>query len=411
MAGALHAVGVGRDGKVAAYLYNSAEYLETYFAAFKLRAQPINVNYRYLGAELAYLLDNSDAQALVFHSSLAERVAAVDLTSVRLLVQVPDDAAPLVAGAQSWADVLGTTPAERCARGEGDHHLLYTGGTTGMPKGVIYEIGGMVRELVAMGAPFLGEAAPSTIDGAVALAAAARLTGNGLVTLVLPPLMHGTGMALAFLTLNLGGTVVLLEDQQFDPVGALRSIEKHRVNVITIVGDAFGRPLAVALEDAAAGGRPFDLSTVRLIMSSGAMLAAETKGILLRHAPGAMIIDTLAASEAAMGGSITHAGSTAATASFGLRPGTRVLDEDDVDVEPGSGVAGRVAVAATNPIGYYKDPEKTAATFREIGGARYTFPGDWAQVDPTAASRSSAEGATASTPGAKRSSPRRSRKL
>ncbi len=381
LAATLQRSGLGAEAKVATYLFNGPEFLETYFAAFKIRAQPVNVNYRYLDAELAYLLENSDAEALVFHSSLADRVAAIDTGSLAVLIQVPDADTPLVPGAIWWDDAVDRPPADRCARGARDHHMLYTGGTTGLPKGVIYELGSVIRELVTMAAPVLGASPPSSVSDVVALAADARTAGTPLVAAILPPLMHGTGMAAALLTMSVGGTIVLFDGHQFDPTDALHGMEKHRVNLVSIVGDAFGRPLATSLDAAADADRPFDLSSVRMVLSSGAMLAAETKEVLLRHAPGAWIIDTLAASEGAMGTSISHAGASASTASFAVRPGTKVFDEHNCEVAAGSGIAGRVAVAATNPIGYYNDPVKTAATFQEIDGIRYTFPGDWAHVE------------------------------
>ena len=382
LAGALHFAGLGPGSKVAAYLYNGAEYLETYFAAFKVRAQPVNVNYRYVEAELSYILDNADARALVFHSSLGARVAAVDTSAVDLLVQVPDSDDPLVAGALPWADVLATaTPAPRCDRGELDHHLLYTGGTTGLPKGVIYEIGGLTRELVGLGAPFIGAAPPRSLEDALDVAVAARAKDQGLVTLILPPLMHGTGMALAMLTLSVGGTVVLTEPQRFDPAVALQAIENHRVNVITLVGDAFGRPLVAALDEAAAAGRPVDLR--RCERSCRAAPCSPRR----RRRPSFATLPALSSSTRWppprarwARRSRTPAPAAPLRASrCGRAPrcSTRTITRSS----PGSGVSGRVAVEATNPIGYYKDPEKTAATFREIDGVRYTFPGDWAQVE------------------------------
>ena len=383
LAGALAHAGVGPDDKVAVYLYNSAEFLESYFAAFKLRAQPVNVNYRYVEAELAYILDNADARALVFHSSLASRVAAIDTSAAR-----PGRASArrrrCVArrcGAVGRRPGRGARRAAWCPQTRTTTTCSTPAAPLGSPRASSTRSVASPASSSRSGAPFLGASPPTTVEGAVELAVVARAADAGLVTLILPPLMHGTGMALAFLTLALGGTIVLTDPYRFDPVAALSAIEKHRVNAVSLVGDAFGRPLAAAMDAAADAGRPFDLSTVRLFMSSGAMLSAETKATLLRRAPGAMVIDTLAASEGSMGASISHAGSSAATATFAMRPGTKVLDDDDHEVAAGSGVTGRVAVAATNPIGYYKDPEKTAATFRVIDGVRYTFPGDWARVE------------------------------
>ncbi len=192
--------------------------------------------------------------------------------------------------------------------------------------------------------------------------------------------MHGTGTSLAIMTLLTGGTVVLT-GESFDPAVALDTLESHRASVIAVVGDAFMRPLLEELDRRAANGTAADLSSVPLVMCSGAMLSAESKQGFLTHAPQSLVVDTLAASEAAMGSSITTAGGGPSTTTFNLRPGTRVLDDADADIEPGSGQMGRVAVPSDNPIGYFNDPVKTAKTFRLIDDERYSLPGDWAIVE------------------------------
>ncbi len=265
-------------------------------------------------------------------------------------------------------------------RSEDDHYLLYTGGTTGLPKGVIYQIGGLTRELAALVGPFIGSAAPVTCASDVVDAAqGAHAAGTSLTSLILPPLMHGTGMSLAQLTLLSGGTVVLGAGPTLDAAGAVASCSRPPAPPCSPSSAMRSCGLSSpSSSDERHREHPVDLSSLKLVMSSGAMLSAESKAHLLELAPQALIVDTLAASEAPMGSSITTAAGGPATTVFTLRPGTRVLDDSDTDVEPGSGERGRLAVQTDNPIGYYKDPVKTADTFREIDGVRYSLPGDWA---------------------------------
>ncbi len=376
--------GLRPASKVGLYLHNSPEYLETWLAALKIRAVPININYRYVADELGYLIDDSDCEAIVFSGDLAENIEDVLAPrNLSCVIQVDGDGQPLVAGATGFEEAIaGASPSDPMSRSGDDHYLLYTGGTTGLPKGVIYQMGGLTRELATLVAPFIGNS--GTIECCEDIVGAARTAseaGTSLTSLILPPLMHGTGMSLAQLTMLSGGTVVLMEGAALDPGGALGVFEANGVSVLAVVGDAFVRPLVAELRRRVDAGEPTDLSSLKLVMSSGAMLSAESKSHLLELAPQALIVDTLAASEAPMGSSITSAGGGPATTVFTLRPGTRVLDAADSDVEPGSGERGRVAVPTDNPIGYYKDPVKSAETFRDIDGERYSMPGDWATVE------------------------------
>ena len=374
--------GLRPHSKVGLYLTNSPGYLETWLAAFKLRCIPININYRYVEDELSYLLDDAGCEAIVFPTGLADRVGAVlPGRDIGCVLQVAAESDELIDGAKRYEDVVAAAdPLPPIDRSEDDHFLLYTGGTTGLPKGVVYEMGGLTRELAAMVGAFVGGGEVNSGQDIVDTARRANESDAALTGLILPPLMHGTGTSLAIMTLLTGGTVVLT-GESFDPAVALDTLETHRASVIAVVGDAFMRPLLEELDRRAANGTPADLSSVQLVMSSGAMLSAESKQGFVTHAPQALIVDTLAASEAAMGSSITMAGGGPATAAFNLRPGTRVLDDADVDIEPGSGHMGRVAVPSDNPIGYYNDPVKTAKTFRMIDGERYSLPGDWATVE------------------------------
>lgn len=383
LASVLRTAGLGPDSKVGLYLQNCPEYLEAWLATLKIRGIPVNINYRYVADELEYLLEDSDCEAIVFSERLAEPVASViDRRDLACALQV-GSLEPVVPGAVAYENALAAAdPLPPIPRDEADHLLLYTGGTTGLPKGVVYVMGGVVRELAGLVAPFTGSSTPIESGADVVRAACdANTRGASLITLVMPPLMHGTGSSLAQATLLSGGTVVLMDGGVFDPGRALDAIESEAVTVLAVVGDAFVRPLLVEVERRSAAGSPADLSALRLIMSSGAMLSAESKEHLLRLAPGAVVVDTLAASEAPMGAAITTAAGGPATTVFTLRAGTRVITPSGRDVEPGSGEAGRLAVPTDNPIGYYKDAVKTAETFREIDGQRYSLPGDWASVE------------------------------
>ncbi|HEX7167003.1 MAG TPA: AMP-binding protein [Acidimicrobiales bacterium] len=371
--------GVGKDGKVALYLYNSPEYLEAYFAAFKLRGIPVNVNYRYLDDELHYLLDNSDSEVVVFHSSLADRVSRVRdrLPHVKRWIEVADDGSH-AGGAERYEEVVaGCAPAPRIERSPHDIGMTYTGGTTGMPKGVMSEIGGGVTVQLATLPPLLGLPAKTSED-VPALAKELVEVGKRPSTIVACPLMHGTGIGIgAAPTLTCAGTVYLLENRKFDPHEVWDLAEREGVFGVVVVGDPFARPLVRALDERP--GR--DLSRMVLVSSAGAMFSREVKQRLVEHMPQLLIIDFMAATEGSMGQSVFTRNTTADTARFRLNPSVKVLTDDDREVAPGSGEVGMVAVPDTGTLGYYKDAEKTARTFREIDGVRWTFPGDFATVE------------------------------
>jgi 3-oxocholest-4-en-26-oate---CoA ligase len=384
LAAAFTAAGIGRDAKVGLYLYNSNEYLEAQFAAFKIRASPVNVNYRYLDEELWYLLDNADAEALVFHTSLADRVARVRdrLPKLRLLVQV-DDGGERLDGADEYDDLMAAHgAAPRITRDEADVYMLYTGGTTGMPKGVMYAIGGMTSAFVEGGYPLVGLAPPS--DAAAIGALVRQLADAGTLPVSIPtcPLMHGTGVWLgAFIPQLAGGEVITMASRSLDGDEVLGAVQRHRATTIVIVGDAMARPLLRALDEAADRGTPFDLSSLKLVISSGVMWTAEVKNQLLDRVPQLVLLDAMGSTEGSMGTQITMKGVPPDTAKFQQVPTTRVFTEDGRLVEPGSGEPGLVAAGGNVPLGYYKDPEKSARTFKVIDGKRYSFPGDWAIVD------------------------------
>ena len=253
-----------------------------------------------------------------------------------------------------------------------DQFFIYTGGTTGMPKGVIWTHHDL-RE-ITLAARRMGPV-PETLEELAAATAAAP----GMRTLPAPPLMHGTGLLTAMGAMLGGGTVITLEGETFDAEELLRAIDAHKPQSMAIVGDSFARPLLNALE---ANPGKYDVSSVAAIVSSGVMWSVEVKRGLLEHMPQAMLSDGFSSSEAlGMGNSVMMKGAEVQTAKFVIGERCKVFDEDDNEVAPGSGVAGMVAIKGPNPLGYYKDEEKTARTFRTIGGERYSIPGDWVIVE------------------------------
>ena len=384
MAAAYVAAGLGSDSKIGLYMYNGNEYLEAQYGGFKMRGVPVNVNYRYLDEELWYLLDNSDAEALVFHSSLGDRVARVAdrLPKLKLLVEVDDGGPGQVPGALAYEAVLaGHDPMPRISRAEDDIYMLYTGGTTGMPKGVMYAMGGMTGGFVTSGFPLLGLAAPSDASEIGALVKGAAEAGNRLISIPAAPLMHGTGVWLgAFIPHLAGGVVTTLQNRSLDADELLRLVEAEAVTNLTIVGDAFAKPIIRALDAAIAAGRPYDTSSLKMVISSGVMWTAEVKEQLLDRVEQLVLLDAIGSTEGSMGMSITMKGLPPSTAKFSQMPTTKVFTDDDREVQPGSGEIGMVAAGGNVPFGYFKDPEKSARTFRVINGQRYSFPGDLAMV-------------------------------
>ena len=386
IASALTEAGLQAQSKVALYMYNGNEYLEAQFGTFKMRGVAINVNYRYLDEELWYLLDNSDAEALFFHASLADRVGRVieRLPQLKLLVEVDDTGAGELLGGRAVAyDALVAShdPAARVSRDENDLYMLYTGGTTGMPKGVMYPMGDITGFFTRLGFPAVGLPVPASAAEIAPSVAELAAAGRTSVSVTGAPLMHGTGLWLGALMHHLGGGhVVTLTNRSLDADELLRAIERHRCTHNTIVGDSFSKPIIRAIDAAIDRGEPYDLSSLRMIVSSGVMWTTEVKQALLDRVPQVILHDAMGSTEGSMGNQVTVSGSSTETAKFIANPTTKVFDELDQEVEPGSGQIGRVAAGGMVPIGYYKDPEKTARTFRVINGVRYSFPGDMAQV-------------------------------
>lgn len=377
----LAGAGIGPGSKVALYGYNSSEYLEAQFGIFKARAVPVNVNYRYVEHELLYLLDNSDAQAVFFDAQFAPRLAAVRdrLPQLKLFVCIDDGTGRALPGALDFEAVIDAHERlPRMEASEDDIYMLYTGGTTGMPKGVMYRQGDFTRSLA--NAAF-GPDAPQTGEAFAVAVEARRQQVGSPVSLAACPLMHGTGLWLGvFIAHFVGGAAVTFRNDHFDPHAVWRLIERERVTNLTIVGDAFGRPMLAALNEARDAGRSYDISSLKQIMSSGVMLSIEVKRGLLDFAD-LTIVDAMGSTEGGMGSSVvSRALPPSETARFDRNPTTKVFNEWDEEVQPGSDEIGMIANGGFAPIGYYKDPEKSARTFRTIAGQRYSFPGDLARV-------------------------------
>jgi acyl-CoA synthetase (AMP-forming)/AMP-acid ligase II len=378
----LSEAGLSTDSKLGLYLFNSVEYAETQFAAFKQRCVPININYRYLDDELHYLIDNSDSEALVFHTSLGDRVARVmdRCPDVKLWIGV-DDGGELPDGAVRYEDVLAASdPAKRIARSPDDVYMLYTGGTTGMPKGVMYDMGGMLQGFIQLGFPILGLGLPD-VNEIAGLARTQWEKGAALTAIPGCPMMHGTGAWLGLMIPHCtGAKVVSLTSRSFDAHELWQTAAAEKASQLVIVGDAFGKPMIRALEEAKERGEPHDVSSVKLIVSSGVMFTSEVKSKLLEWGE-FMLIDAMGSSEGSMGTQVTTRGNVGQTARFTMSPTTKVFTEDGREVQPGSGETGMVAAGGTVPLGYYKDEKKSQATFRTVDGVRYSFPGDWASIE------------------------------
>ena len=376
--------GLSQQGKVAAFLYNGPEYLETYFAAFKGGFAPVNTNYRYGAEELFYLFDNADAEAVVFHASFTEVLERIRhrLTKVKCWVAVADPGHAAPDWAEDYDGVIARVPTQRPVRATwgrsgDDLLLLYTGGTTGMPKGVMWRQDDLFQVLGAGGNAALG--VPPATSIAELLARHASPEHLRSTSLVCAPLMHGTGQFSAFINFINGGTVATLPSRKFDANELWNEVERLQATNVVIVGLAFSTPMLEALE--ASPGR-WNLASVRAMSSSGSMWSLENKQGLLRHMPTAIIMDSLGSSEAVgLGASSSAAGAEAQTAAFMLGPNCVVFTEDGRRVEPGSGERGLVAVTGFLPAGYYKDEVKSAATFKMMEGIRWSVPGDWAEVN------------------------------
>ncbi|MEA3020597.1 MAG: 3-oxocholest-4-en-26-oate---CoA ligase, partial [Actinomycetota bacterium] len=371
--------GLAAQAKVGLYLVNGPSYLETFYGSLGASLVPVNTNFRYTGDELVYLWVDADVEAVVFHRRFAETIETIrpQLSDIRQWLCVDDGTGPTPSWAIAYEAAIeegrGTDPEPASSSGD-DLVLLYTGGTTGMPKGVMWRQDDLFGLLNA--SAFTPYPDDEGLDG---IRRARLERGPGFTNVVACPLMHGTGTLTAITTLLGGGCVVTLQQPGFDPIELLDVAAARHAAGIVIVGDTFAKPIAAALDD-----RPgrWDLGELKLIVSSGTMWSEPVKSRLSRHLPHTLLVDSLGSSEAVgLGNSVSGAATTASTASFRLGANTVVLDDDDRPVDAGAGTNGRLAVKGRCPVGYYKDPEKSARTFPVIDGVRYSVPGDLATVE------------------------------
>ena len=377
----LESQGVGSGAHVGILAHNCAEWAEAMIGCYKARTVPVNLNYRYVASELAYVIDNADLETLVFERALSPLVA--ESTAGRApapplhLVAIDDGspAAALPSTVVEYEDALASAAPDRDfgPRSPDDVYVLYTGGTTGMPKGVIWRQEDIF--FAAMGGGGWGAAPIGTADEL-----AGRLDpedDHRVTMLVMAPLMHGNAQWVMWNAFMMGGTAVLYTDHRYDPDRVLRLIGDEGVVSVGLVGDAMARPLAEALASAAPG--TYDMSTLAVIGSGGAMLSSAVKDELKKQLPAVIIMDRFGSSESGAQGAVEDG---ASGPRFVMSADTSVLDEQLDPLSPGDGRIGRLARTGRIPIGYYKDSEKTEATFPVDGqGVRWSIPGDLASVE------------------------------
>jgi acyl-CoA synthetase (AMP-forming)/AMP-acid ligase II len=368
----------GQD-HLAIYQYNGPEYLESMVAAWKARVAPFNVNYRYVDSELIYLLRDACARAIVYHASFAPTLERVrpQLPQLEVLLQIADESGhALLPGAVDYEAALASVPAERpeLEWSPDDLYILYTGGTTGMPKGVLW------RQHDA----FLGALGGRTRDGrsprSLAEVIERARSGPGHRVLATPPMMHGAGHWTSFVAWHGGGTVVIQDNvQRLDAHDVLRTAAREQTGALLLVGDAFGRPIVDALRE-----QRYELPELRLVISSGAALHPTLKEQLLELLPGVLLLDAVGSSEAgSQGYQLNTRGTSIAPGTFELAQGACVLDSELTRrLEPGHDGVGWLAQSGNVPLGYLGDADKTQRTFPVVGGVRYSVPGDRARILP-----------------------------
>ncbi len=379
LANFLRSRGIGRGDHIGTYMYNSVEYVTTMIAAFKISAVPININYRYVEDELAYLFGNADLKAVVHHREFAERIARVQgrCADLNLFISVED-------GSGVSTDAIGSIDFESAVaqgaeardfsgRSNDDLFIIYTGGTTGMPKGVMWP-----HEAAYFACFGAGDPIGADIDDLDQLVTKARTSGAGLTMMIAAPLIHGAAQLATFISLFGGNRMVY--QKRFDADEIVRLIDEEKIISISLVGDAMARPIADALQRKAEESA-IDCSSVFVIGSAGAIFSEPVKDKLKKYLPNCTMLDNYGSTETGFqgrGGGDHKSFGQGLT--FEMNERTTVLDDNRNVVQPGSGVFGKVALRGHVPVGYYGDPVKSAETFVEIDGERYSITGDIATV-------------------------------
>jgi acyl-CoA synthetase (AMP-forming)/AMP-acid ligase II len=376
---ALAARGVRPGEHVGLYLYNGAEFVECILGAFKVRAVPININYRYVEEELAYLFSNADLTTLFVQRELLPRALAVRsrVPTLRTIIVVEDGSprGPADDSTIDYEGLLSSAPAERRfdKRSGKDHYIIYTGGTTGMPRGVIWQ-----HEDVFFAGLQGGNAGGPPIERPEELPQVVASKEEPLTFLPAAPFIHGAAQWGALIGFFGAGKVVISPGRSFDATDVCALVEREKVNTLLLVGDAMARPLVEALRKP---GAKYDMSSLFVIASAGAVLSDAVKDELQEQLPAVMILNNFGATETGHQGMVGIGEASKGRPSFAMDDSNTVLGDDMKPITPGSGVIGKLARRGHLPIGYYKDPEKTAATFVTIGGERWVIPGDLATIE------------------------------
>ncbi len=366
--------GLGAGDHIGLMLYNSTAYVEAMIAAFKIQAVPVNINYRYVAAELVYLFDNADLVGLVFERELREEVgrALAEVPGVRE-VMVTGAGQGTLPGAVEYEQALAAASPERApaARSGDDRLIIYTGGTTGMPRGVVWR-----HEDVLFGALQGGAPGGLPVESAEEIAQSVD-PDNVMILIPAAPLIHGSSMFATWIALLTGGCAVMVPGRSYDAAAMCALVEQEQVSVIALVGDAMARPLVDALEAC-----PRCMDSLAVITSQGALLSGDVRAQLTALLPDVMILNNFGTSESGhQGEAFYEEDGPQARPRWVMNERTAVLDDDLRPVVPGSGVVGRLATSGHIPLGYYNDPEKTARTFVEVDGRRWVIAGDRATVD------------------------------